>query len=195
MCRKILKLSFFNLFGCFLITESTKRLQQLWSGVPLWEAVSLLQWEELYRLHGSVSILWVFIHQPKDGATFRQVTAVLMFHFHPYCLRAVPLTSQLIRLSKQTVLLSVFLWYCFSHKFFHLGSFKNQVGEDRPSYCMYLYECVTVHGSFFELLHERKSSAAGLNSYIPHDISISAVGLLYSLRLSSKVVKIILYMG
>lgn len=65
---------FFNIFGSFLITESTKRLQQLWSRVPLREAVSLLQWEELYRLHGSVSLLWVFIHQPKDGAAFRRLS-------------------------------------------------------------------------------------------------------------------------
>lgn len=42
---------------------------------------------------------------------------------------------------------------------------------DRPLYCMYLYECVFVHSSSCELLHERKSSAAGLNPYIPHDIS------------------------
>lgn len=56
------------------VTESSKRLQQLWPGILEWEASSVLQRQELHRLHGSVGFLRFFIYQPQDGAPFRKVT-------------------------------------------------------------------------------------------------------------------------
>lgn len=59
---------------CFpSMAESPERLQQLWSGIPEWEAAPVSKRQELYRLHGSVCVFRILLHKPQDGAPFRKL--------------------------------------------------------------------------------------------------------------------------